>query len=273
MRKGPETGMNSTPEPLPSEDVDERVSETDERLAEEADLRASLAALSTVATGRLALEDLLIEVATFAVHAIPGADGAGLTLLEGDRPVMVVTTAPFVREVDDIQYGLGQGPCITAAADGQTVISGSLGGDSRWPRFGARVARLGVHSAVSLPLVTVEGVVGALNVYAHGKQVFDERAAELGELFAVPAAIAVQNAQVLAQARRLAGQLQHALASRGVIDRAVGIVMSRSGDTEEEALGRLRTLSQHEHRKLLAVAQGIVDEAVRRARARHTGVT
>lgn len=47
--------------------------------------------------------------------------------------------------------------------------------------------------------------------------------------------------------------------------------MSRSGDTETEALNRLRTLSQREHRKLTAVAQSVLDEAVRRARARHTG--
>ena len=45
-----------------------------------------------------------------------------------------------------------------------------------------------------------------MNVYAHDKHVFDDRAAELGEIFAVPAAIAVQNAQVLAQTQRLAAQ-------------------------------------------------------------------
>jgi GAF domain-containing protein len=127
-----------------------------------------------------------------------------------------------------------------------------------------------VHSAISLPLITPTGVVGALNVYAHAKHVFDERAVVLGELFAAPAAIAVQNAQVLAQTRRLAAQLQKALDTRAVIDRAVGILMSRNGGTEEQALTRLRVLSQHEHRKLAVVAQSIVDEAVRRARARHT---
>jgi len=242
----------------------------EEHLNEDEDLRVSVTALATLATGRLRLSDLLTEVAAFAVRAIPGADGAGLTLLENDRSDTVVTTAPFVKVVDDIQYGLGQGPCITAAAEGHTVRSGSLGGDRRWPRFGSRVARLGVHSVVSLPLITADGVLGALNVYAHDKHVFDERAAELGELFAVPAAIAVQTAQVLDQARRLATQLQIALETRGVVDRAVGILMSRSGGTEAEALARLRALSQNEHRKLVLIAQNIIDEAVRRAQARHT---
>jgi GAF domain-containing protein len=125
-----------------------------------------------------------------------------------------------------------------------------------------------VHSALSLPLITPEGVLGAMNVYAHDKNAFDERAAELGEIFAEPAAIAVQNAQVLAQTRRLAQRLQSALETRGVIDRAVGILMSRGGGTAEEALERLRALSQHEHHKLPLVAQQIIDEAVRRAEAR-----
>lgn len=248
---------------------DEAAEQTAERRdAEDEDLRESLDGLSRLASNRLPLEDLLTQVATYAVQAIPGADGAGLTLLEQDRADTIVATAPFVTEIDDIQYGMNQGPCISAARDGQTVVSGSLGGDSRWPRFGGRIARLGVHSVVSLPLITPDGVVGAMNVYAHGKNVLDDRAAELGQIFAIPAAIAVQNAHVLAQTRRLANRLQSALELRRVIDRAVGILMSRSGITDDEALERLRSLSQREHRRLPEVAHRIVDEAVARARAR-----
>ena len=251
--------------------VEVRRIETADRFAEDEDLRASIEALTTLATGRLNLEDMLTSVANFAVRAIPGADGAGLTLLEDNRSDTIVTTHPFVAEVDAIQYHINQGPCVSAAAEARTMRSGSLGDDSRWPQFGSRVARLGVHSAVSLPLITPSGVVGALNVYARAKNVFDDRAAELGELFAVPAAIAVQNAHVLAQAQRLAANLQQALDTRAIIDRAVGILMSRNGGTELQALNRLRVLSQHEHERLPAIAQSIVDEAVRRARARHAG--
>src|SRR5215212_6999888 len=241
----------------------------DHRSAEDEDLRDSLAGLSRLASNRLPLEDLLTQVATYAVQAIPGADGAGLTLLEEGRSNTIVTTASFVRQIDDVQYGMGQGPCISAVREGRTLMSGSLGADSRWPRFGGRIARLGVHSVVSLPLITPEAVVGAMNVYAHGKNIFDDRAAELGEIFATPAAIAVQNAHVLAQTRRLANRLQSALEIRGVIDRAVGILMSRSGITEQEALERLRAMSQRDHHKLATVAQHIIDEAVRRAESRH----
>jgi hypothetical protein len=107
-----------------------------------------------------------------------------------------------------------------------------------------------------------------MNVYARGKGVFDDRAIRVGELFSVPAAIAVENAQVLAQARRLANNLQIALTSRAVIDQALGIIMSRTGSTPEEAFARLRTRSQAEHTKVAVVAQSLVDAAVRRARVR-----
>jgi GAF domain-containing protein len=220
---------------------------------------------------------LLTEVSTFAVHAIPGADGAGVTLLQLDRVDNMVealaASAPFVAEIDEIQYvTLKEGPCITAALERRTVRSGSLGGEKMWPRFGPRVGRLGVHSALSLPLLLSDRVIGAINVYAHGKDVFDEHAAELGELFAKPAAVAVHNAQVLAHAMALTAQLQKALSTRPVIDQAIGLIRGRSGRTAEEAFTQLRAISQTEHRKLAEVAQHIVDEAVRRAHARRNPI-
>jgi GAF domain-containing protein len=234
------------------------------------ELRSSLAALSQLATGQMELTDVLTRVAEFAVRAIPGADGAGLTLIEAGHADTIVASAPFVTEVDAIQYGIGEGPCITAAAESRTMRSGSLGTDPLWPQFGPRVGHLGVHSALSLPLLTTDGVLGAMNVYAHARDAFDDRAALVGELFAVPAAIAVQNAQVLAQAKRLATQLQAALTSRTIIDQAKGILISRIGCTAEEAFDRLRQRSQSENQKVHTVAQSVVDEAMNRARARHS---
>ena len=171
-------------------------------------MRAGIGDLAGLVAGSLGLPELLAEVAAFAVRAIPGADGAGVTLLRVDRVDNMVAalaaSAPFVAEIDEIQYvTLNEGPCITAALERRTVRSGSLGGEKMWPRFGPRVGRLGVHSALSLPLLLPDQVVGAINVYAYGRDVFDEHAAELGELFAKPAAVAVHNAQILADALAL----------------------------------------------------------------------
>jgi GAF domain-containing protein len=203
------------------------------------------------------------------VRAIPGADGAGLTLFEADRSDTIVTSDAFVREIDDIQYGINEGPCVTAAATGQTVRSGSLSADHRWRRFGPRVGRLGVHSVLSLPLLTDDVVVGVMNVYARAKDAFDDRAEQISQLFAVPAAIAVQNAQILAQTQRLADNLQAALVNRAVIDQAIGIIIGRAGISAADAFDRIRAGSQREHLKASLVATRIVEQAARRARARH----
>lgn len=253
---------------------DPSVSFSPELVDDLADLQASLTNLAGLVTDSLGLEELMARVATFAAQAIPGADGAGVTLLRVDRPdnrvEALAASHPFVAEIDEIQYvTVNEGPCITAALERQPVRSGSLGGEARWPRFGPRVGRLGVHSVLSLPLLIPGQVVGAINVYAREHDVFDEHAERLGELFAAPAAVAVHNAQILTQALRLTAQLQTALSTRPVIDQAIGLLRGRSGGTAEEAFTRLREISQAEHTKLSEVARRIVDEAVRRARARH----
>lgn len=241
------------------------------RAAEDDDLEEGLTALSQLATGRIGLEDTLLRVAQFASRAIPGASGVGLTLLEEGRADTIVATESFVAEMDAVQYGLGQGPCISAVDDRQSVISGSLATDPRWPQFGPQSAGFGVHSSLSIPLITSDGVLGCMNVYAHDKDVFDERAESLGDCFAVPAAIAVQNAQILAESKRLAVHLRKALNNRMIVERAIGVLMTRSGDSADGAMAKIRTMSQSDHQKLDVIAQKIVDTAVRRAHARRTG--
>jgi GAF domain-containing protein len=236
---------------------------------DEDELAASLTGLAGLLSGHRALEDTLVRVAAFAVQAIPGAHGAGLTLLESDRPQTVVATADFVREIDDVQYSLKEGPCVSAVAERRTFTSGNLGGEPQWPRFGPRVGRLGVHSALSLPLLLPDRVVGALNVYAHGRDVFGDTAVRMGEAFAPHAAVSVFNAQMLAQAERVVAQLHEALSSRAEIDQAIGVLMSRSGGTAAEAFDTLRTMSQSRSVKLADIAREVVGEAIRRARARH----
>ena len=172
--------------------------------ADAGDLQVSLGELASLVIGGEGLSDVLAHVATFAVRAIPGAAGAGVTLLMVDRPdnmVQVLAAShPFVADIDEIQYtALHEGPCITAALERRTVRSGSLGGEKMWPRFGPRVGRLGIHSALSLPLLLSDRVLGAINVYARAKDAFDgvglQRVPDRGDLV-VPA-------------RQAAGRQQH----------------------------------------------------------------
>lgn len=236
-----------------------------DRAREDRRLAVSLSRLETLSPEILPLRDLLTRVARYAVQAIPGADGAGLTLIEHDQADTIVATADFVTAIDDVQYGLGDGPCIMAAREGRTVMSGSLEDEVRWGPFGRQVAAMGVHSVVSLPLQLGGDVLGAMNVYAHARDAFDERAAELGEAFAAPAAIAVQHAQVLEQARRLAQQLQTKLATRMAVEQAVGVLIGRDSLDVDEARRRLEVLSEQRDEPVDGVARTLLDEVVRRA--------
>lgn len=242
--------------------------------ADEAELYAGLNGVAGLVAGAQGVIDLLRDVAEFAAQAIPGADGVGVALIDPQQGFSSVqngaATEPLVQEIDTVQYDeLNEGPCITCMQSRRPTVSGSLGSDSRWPHFGGRVARMRVHSALALPLIVGEQVIGAINAYARSRDAFAEHAVRLGSQFAGPAAVSVFNAQLLASAHERTVRLQRALESRAVIDQAIGIMRSRSGSTAEEAFQRLTHISQSENLKLHALAEQLVEDAVRRARARH----
>lgn len=171
----------------------------------------------------------------------------------------------FVAEIDEIQYArLNEGPCITVALEGHAVLSGSLGGDKSWPRFGPRVGGSACTARCRCRCCCrVSGWVDQRLRPRQGRLRRSRR--DLGEQFATAAAVAVHNAQVLAQAQELTRQLQTALATRPIIDQAIGLLRGRTSATSEEAFEQLRRLSQCGHTKLVVVAQRLVDQAVRRA--------
>ena len=251
------------PEPSPTQ-----------RETDEAELYAGLHGVAGIVAGAQGVIDLLRDVAEFAAQAIPGADGASVALIDPRLGISSVqtwaATELLVHEIDTVQYDeLNEGPCITCMQSQRPTVSGSLGGDSRWPHFGGRVARMRVHSALALPLIVGDQVIGSVNAYAKKRDAFAEHAVRLGSQFARPAAVSVYNAQLFANAQEHTMRLQRALDSRAVIDQAIGIIRSRSGGSAEEAFERLAQISQTENIKLHAVAQRLVEEAVRRARARH----
>ncbi len=244
-----------------------------QRESDEADLHAGLNKVAGIVAGARGVIDILRDVADFAVQAIPGVDGAGVALID-KRMHSVQTWAAtelLVNDIDAVQYDeLKEGPCITCMQSGRPTVSGSLGSDSRWPHFGGRVARMRVHSALALPLVVGDQVIGSINAYAKSRDAFGDHAVRLGSQFANTAAVAVYNAQLLANAHDRTLRLQRALDSRSVIDQAIGVIRSRSGATADEAFERLAQISQAENIKVHAVAERLVEEAVRRARARRS---
>lgn len=244
-----------------------------QRETDEAHLHAGLRGVAGIVAGGRGVIDLLRDVAEFAGQAIPRADGVGVALIDPEQGMSSVrtwaATAVLVHEIDTVQYSeLREGPCITCMESRRPTVSGSLGSDSRWPHFGGRVARMRVHSALALPLIVGDQLIGSINAYAKSRDAFADHAVQLGSQFAKPAAVSVYNAQLLSHAHDRTLRLQRALESRSVIDQAIGIIRSRSGGDADEAFQRLAELSQAENVKLHSVAERLVEEAARRARAR-----
>jgi transcriptional regulator with GAF, ATPase, and Fis domain len=229
---------------------------------------AALAALAGTSTATTSLDHVVTAVAEGFRSAIPGADGVAASLVTPKQRLTCVAGWEPTGDAEEAQHELSQGPTIMAVQEGRAVRTGALARDARWPRLAGRASRLGIHSAVSIPLHTPAGVLGGVTAYAQEHDAFDAQAERAGTVFAAAAAVVIENSRVLHHVQDLAANLQTALLNRPVIDQAIGIIMSRTGVGPEEAFARLRTRSQAEHIKVADVARSVVDAAVRRARSR-----
>lgn len=232
------------------------------------DLSPALMKLVQIPLGQVDLASVLHSIAHVLHESITGVDGACIRFVEADRADVVAGTEKFATELERLQDELGEGPSLSAAAGAQPVMSGSLGGEPRWSRFGPRAGRVGLHSVLALPL-RVEPPLGAVTLYAKAKNAFtDPVAAQRAQLVTAAASAVIVNAQQLAAANRLAASAHWAMTEGAVVERAVGILMSRRGSGPDEALTALRDLSQRQNVKLAELATSMVDEAARRARDR-----
>lgn len=228
--------------------------------------RHCLTELSQLLLTRNGLTATLTQVADLAVRAIPGAADGGVVLLESQHVPAVVVTSSLAGQIAAIRTRVGEGPMLSAVTVAATCVSSNLGGDSRWPHFGPQVGRLGVHSALALPLVAAGETIGSVSVYAGPKHAFGADAVRLGEEFAAAAAVCVANARILAGVERLAGQLDAAMRAHATIDQALGALMAAQGWTAEEAFDWLRRLSRSRSVRMSQLAQEVLAQATRRAR-------
>lgn len=229
-------------------------------MADNEPVRGGLDALAQFLVGDTSMADTLQRIIDLSAEAVPPAQYTGLTMLVDDKVTTSVFSDPDVVEIDEAQYEAGSGPCLDAFRDGEVYEIPSTERDDRWPEFSRAALDHGIHSSLSLPLVTAETSLGALNFYSEREHGFaDESDRRAAEAFAVQAAVVLANTQAYWDARSLAEHLQAAMKSRATIEQAKGIVMSQSHVDPDAAFEMLRSASQRENRKLRDVAQDLVD--------------
>lgn len=221
----------------------------------DADLATTLAVVAETLATEGDLTAIILRACRLAVETIDGCQHADVMVVtpRGELTVPAATDWVGVRIVS-FEEEYGEGPCIDAFRSGSTVDSPDFNAEPRWPQFVERcIAETPVRSGIGVPLLMGTRPIGALDLYADAPDSFhdDDRAA--AALFATHAAIAFA-------AGRERVQFTEALASRDVIGQAKGILMTQSHITADEAFDMLRRASQRLNRKLVSIAQDIVDK-------------
>jgi GAF domain-containing protein len=204
--------------------------------------------------------ELLSELATFSAFTLSVHNEllCGVTLMRHRKPATVATSDPDVHALDELQYGLGEGPCMTALREQTTVHVPHLKDELRWPRYTAAAWAEGIGSILSVPLPLEGEATAALNLYSTRTNAYSSEDIVGAEAYAAQASKALRLAVRVAQLTDDRKNLTTAMESRTTIDIAVGAIMAQNRCSQETALKILKIASSTRNTKLRDVAAAIV---------------
>lgn len=197
-------------------------------------------------------EATLAGIVSSAIALVPGAQEGSISVVTGRRHVESrAASSALPARVDALQAETGEGPCLSAVYERQTVRVADMSTETRWPHFAARAAAAGAGAMLSLQLFVEGDNLGALNLFAEHAGAFDDESEHVGLLFATHAAVAYAGASEQEQ-------LRASIATRDLIGMAKGILIERHKVTPDQAFALLTRASQDTQRKLREVASGLV---------------
>lgn len=228
------------------------------------DPRGVAAELVAALLGAVRMDEFLTEVARRAVGTIDGAPSCGITVQATARSRrLAATTDEFAGRMDAAQYEVDDGPCLHCLRVGTIVEVPDIATDSRWPAFSRRGRQEGAGASMSIPMFMNDAPIGALNLYTRHVGGLSDQDRNRGVQFAEHAAGAVALAARLAEGEESRRHLLNALASRSMIDQAMGIIMGQAHVSAEQAFDILRRRSQQTNTKLRDIALKIIEDAAR----------
>lgn len=180
-------------------------------------------------------------------------DLAGITVIRSKgRTESLGAPDPTVRQADNLQRSLGEGPSAIAISDGDTVCAEDLATEPDWPAWGPQASGLGLASVLAVRLRRPEGTLGRLNLYAASRRHHTPGDLTAAQSFARHAAATLATVLTLTD-------LRAAVDGRTHIGQAQGILMERHHLNAEQAFSVLRRYSQDHNVKLRVVAQHLID--------------
>lgn len=178
---------------------------------------------------------------------------AGLTVFRsGGSFETLAPTSPLVSEADQLQYQLGEGPCVEAAWEEETFVSNDLARDPRYPAWGPKAAAMGFGSLLASRLSIGGSTIGALNLYSTETREYSADDRDTAVIFASHAAATIMTV-------RERENLKHAVEGRTLIGQAQGILMERFDLDADRSFAVLRRFSQTQNLKLRRVAELVIE--------------
>ena len=192
---------------------------------------------------------------------VTATSGAGIMLMSGESPRgSVCTTDEVSALIEQLQYDLGEGPCIDAHREGRPVSEPDLAAPemSRWMAFTGPAVAAGARAVFGFPLQVGAVRLGALNLYSRRPGSLTNEQHADAVLMADIAAQAVLVVQADAAPDTLAADLDHGSNFQHVVHQASGMVAAQLGVSVDHALARLRAHAFGNDRRLTDVARDVV---------------
>ncbi|MEC3954851.1 GAF and ANTAR domain-containing protein [Nocardia sp. CDC153] len=189
---------------------------------------------------------------------LPGQPMLGVLIRQRRDRIALASNDPRAASIEEIQYHGGHGPSPEALETGLPVSVPDVTLERRWEGFSAQVGAHDVRSIHSQPLVTEDATIGVLTLYARRPYEFGPHTHDTVALTATHTAVLLSAAFDYARQAETTEQLLSALASRSVIDQALGIVMGQRRCGRDQAFELLRQNSQRRNVKLATVAAEII---------------
>jgi hypothetical protein len=198
--------------------------------------------------------------------AVTGATGAGIMLMSGDVPRgSVCTTDDVSALIEQLQYDLGEGPCVDAYHQDRPVAEVDLAEPSvaRWLAFTGPAVDAGARAVFGFPLQVGAVRLGALNLYRDRPGPLTDEQHIDALLMADIAAQTVLMLQADAPPDTVSAELETHADFRYVVHQAAGMVAAQLDVTVGHALVRLRAHAFGNGRTLTAVARDVVERRLR----------
>jgi hypothetical protein len=197
-----------------------------------------------------------------------GITGAGISMVTsaGNRGVVCATDDVSAR-IEDLQFTLGEGPCVDAVEMGAPVLVPDLTRPDdvaveRWPAFMEAATAAGVRAVFAFPLRIGAINVGALDMYRSGVGEMASVQLHAALMAADTAAVALVHLDT-ARDGTFADDVEARSTYQLQVHQATGVVQVQLGVTTEEAFLMLRARAFALGRPLVDVATDVIERRLR----------